>query len=526
MAAISIKEKPPTFRSVHKPIRWGFESMRSPVNTMLVESGVPITTIGVATAADVALYPSMVVGEVYIDHALVSLATWGVGQAVLVENTNNDLYEGIWHVTKRPALNITVIDAEAQGNDTGGTVTKHYENYRLIAEVDMQNLDEVVKRRLQPDKAGRFNLDVRNIAARCFKDIFEKAVPGTATTILDASGYITQAYKITVYEAFMVPDSNGVNVYTEFHKGDTLSGSGNAVNSVQPYVHVGGLSNTDLAWEDDLAEYICTLSTTQSDVKRFLTYSPRGVVQSTLNPDPDQVQLIGEDDDGFLAFLWNDLEGQPLSVVVGSYDANDNLLGSNVVIASVSPDHSAVVPVGTRNLGGNINAAAHHYKVGIINASGFLVTETFSFQIDRTCHPSSRRFYFLNHFGGIDQYTSVGRETVEDAVARDVLTKPHMDVTISDTAGDWQRRVWRTDPRRSYTIGSASMRRDVLRWLAWDMLSSPDVRLVTDPEEILDSTDGLWTRIILEGDAYPLGSRHGRLVVRYHHGTDNVRQIT
>lgn len=528
MPFFSLVRQPAHFASAYKPVQWGWTSQRSPVNTVPGEIAA-VTLIRVATAADVTTYGgTLEVGDVFVVHGTIAVGILTVGQAISIANTVSALYSGVYHVTKIISTNVTVIDAPpASTDDTNGTIRKYYEGYRLIAKVSMENIPLPVRRVVNSDLNSEFILDVRDIAQRSFFDVFDITAPASTDIILDAAGYVTQSYTIRVYEGYMVPDANGINVFTEPAKinasNSYLHGPDIVVNSVQPYHHIDeDDQEPDLLWENDLAEYEVTQTST-SPVMRFLTYGPRGLNGSAF--DPGKAQLVGTDEDMYLGFLWDDDEDIDVVLTVGSYDVDDVLIGSLVNIDFEAPRDSGILTVGPRNLGSNIDAAAHHYKVTLriqIGVATYVaITETFCYEIDTACHVRPRRFHWLNSFGCVDGYTATGTESRENTVKRERIKKPHMAATFTTAGGDWQHRTYRTEPLRRYRIGTRTENRKMLRYLADDLVESADVRTWIYER----GDDFVWTRLNLLAEAHDLGYKGGRLSLEYFMAVDNVKQL-
>lgn len=207
-----------------------------------------------------------------------------------------------------------VIDTTYADDDAGGTLSRYFEKYTLIAEVRFSGLGEkLVYADFGPDDQKNFILDVRGIAQRGFKDILshEGMRPGLPwDELVEADGYITQTYGMAVWPGYMEPDANGVNRFTEFRKDDEVKVLGlTCVNAVQPYHETNINGGVVLSWQEDLVPYLVNESSTGSDEARFLTYAP------------EDGQIVREGDDVFLAFLWN---GARVSycVVMRTYDSS------------------------------------------------------------------------------------------------------------------------------------------------------------------------------------------------------------
>lgn len=510
----TLVKQPAHFTSAYKPVEWGWISDRSPVNTIGGESNIGIANIRVATAIDVIAFGApLSIGDVFVQHASVVLGTWKIGQAVTIALTTGGIYKGLYHVLKVVNVNITVIDSAPLAADTGGRITKFYENYHITVGVSIDNLPSAVTKRIVADLAGVFTVDIRDVARRSFKDVFEIAVPGTPTAVIPANGYITQSYKLIINEAFMIPDANGLNVYAEFGKQEIVNPLRDVVvNSVQPYHDT--VDDVDLKWTDDLADYEVSIATI-SPTKRFLTYAPDGQLGTVYRPQT--AMIIGSEEEYFLAFLNAGTPGDYIGIRLYSYDAAGVQLGTHE-IPSVLPSYSGLIPIGPLNLATNLDLGVHHYRVSLRNNTTNLdVTDPFYFTIDTACHNDDRRrFFWLNPFGTIDAYTCDGKVSRNTDVKRSTMTKPHMRTDLATTRGDWQRRVYKNDILRHYGTMTSVLSKDFLRYLCDDLLESPDVRA--------NIVDGIWTYVILDTEKADLGFKRGRLQLDHSLGIDNNKQ--
>lgn len=518
MAYLSLTEQPADFAPAYKPIIWGFTSTRSPVNNMAGET-VGIVSIGQATAADVGTYGApLTVGDVFVIHGAIAFDIFVPGQQVLIAGTADGLYDGLYRIKYDVTSTVTVLDTEYVGDDSNGSIAKNYENYRLIGYVSTQNHAEDVRFAISPAGDDVFRWNVADLCATTFKDVFDIAEPSLATEGIDAAGYITQTYQGIVYEAYMVPDTNGINVYTEFDKGENIQIRGVAVNSVQPYHHIEEDSGSvDLVWEDDLAEY--KVAADSDNETRWLTYAPRGFVDGTKRPE--KAIPIGPDDDYFLAHLFNGTD-TAMKLRVQSFDQD----GTSLLISTIdytAYTGSTLIPCGPLNLGANIDPAAHHYTVHIKDASLIDRSERMVFRIDEQCNSGQRRLFALNEFGAIDAYTLTGREARETTVKRDVAYRIDLpvDLLTSTRRGATQRRTYATDIRRTYTNTTRTENKKTLRWLVDCFFESPDVRAL-----IYENTSGeqVWTQVIIDTQTLKMGGVGGRMLLAYSFGIDEQKQ--
>lgn len=517
--AVQLHTQPTRFAPAYKPVLWTFISNRYP-NIIAGESNVVIIRIAVATATDVLLYGgSLAVGDVFIDHDAVAIGVFTIGQAVLV--ANNIGYDGTHHVLKEVSSTITVIDAPPNDEYFDGTLTKYYERLQFEVVVTMENSATPITKTIAPDINGDFNIDVRDIAQRTFadRDVFDRITPDQTAMPGQVNGYITQSYKFSIYESFMVPDLQGINEYT-VPKGPQYNSALNyVVNSVQPYHHVDPITgDTDLLWEDDLVSYILEPGRTN---QRFLTYAPRGWKSGQYKGD--QAQPIGLDDNYWLAFLYQGA-GVPIDMVVTSYNATNfpyqvstQTLGSPVI-------GSVMVAVGPKNLVGTglLEPNAHHYTVVIRNPAAGFMSEVFAFTIDRECYKDSEHMYWLNPFGAVDAFTFTHVGSRKNTVKRTTISKPHMhiDLQVGFRKGDWQRRMIATEFDLIYSATTKTLKQHLLTYLADDLYLSADVRLY----KYTTVNSQVWTWVIPTGTETIVPNKAGRLEWEYQLGIDEVRQ--
>lgn len=512
MAVLTIVQEPPAVQSAYKPLLVSLTSMRSPSNGMAGESA-PVSAIRAATSTDVFIFGGgLVVGDVIVIHAAVLAGTFVIGQAVKIGFTQN--YDGVYRLLKVITPGVVVIDAEDLGSETSGRIEKHYENYTLVALITAEGATSRTRMDIQANSAGFFVLPAHEVIQRNFHDVFRIAQGGEALEFLSANRYITQRYSVAFSEAYMIPDANGVNVMTELGKdGNTASFREKiAVNSVQPYHHIDeGDGSPDLQWMDDLEEYL--VDPDIEEERRFLTYAPRGGVAAY---DHRTSMRLGAEDDFFLAILNNRDDIEAHGVRVATYRSDGTLIANNDQSHIVSTADSLLFNIGPAALGAYITGDTHHYFFQF--RSGREYSERFYVTIDQSCN-TARRFFFLNSFGALDQYTIEGKESRETNVERFIVGKPNMALGLTTDRGDYQRRTYRTEPVRSYSATTRSESRSVARWLMDEFLESPDVRTV-----IYDHDETIYTRVILETDSAKVGARAARIPFAWSLGVDNVKQ--
>mgnify|MGYP001156529080 CR=1 FL=1 len=520
MAILSTLSEAPRFAAAYKPILYDFASTVSPVNTAGGESGIGIVTIKVADAADVTSYGApLEVGDVFILHGFAVLTSWTVGQAVQVAGGLNALYDGIWHVLKQVSVNVTVIDSPDNGTETIGTISKFYESYVLEATITVENLAEPVVKNIVSDADGVFTLDVSDVVQRAFDinndkgDVFKIANPAPTFAPISAAGYITARYSIAVIQGYMIPDANGLNVFTRMVKPAPQLNVNDkvAVNAVQPYHHIDeATGEPDLLWEDNLTQY--ELSEGPSSTRKFLTHQPLGGGSSTY--DERTAQRLGEGDACWLAFLWGQPASSQLSLRVVGMPEDGSPTFTNDAVLTLSTDESYLINVGPQAIAALFDFIPHHYRVYVVNNIGTQLTESMWITHDLRC-VAEHRFYFLNSLGAIDQYTLESKEFRNSEYKRTTVDKRNMR-NKPGIQGDYQRRTTSVKIVREYSGLSRSESKPVFRYLCDEFLESVDVRTLINDES--------YTFVELQVDKINMGNRSGRLPLSWRYGVDNEKQ--
>jgi hypothetical protein len=156
------------------------------------------------------------------------------------------------------------------------------------------------------------------------------------------------------------------------------------------------------------------------------------------------------------------------------------------------------------------------------NNAGNPITDTYLFKVDRKCYRTPRRFFALNKFGAIDAFTFTGFEKRDNSYARQTKDRSTMPVTVGPR-GSWMRKVWKVDPLRAYSIQTDTLTKPWLRYVADEIMESPDIRLaIRNPGTI--GAARWWTTVIPLNDANELGFEHGKLRIDYAIGVDNQVQ--
>lgn len=507
--SFALVSQPVNFAAAYKPVLWSFTSSFSPVNTNAGESNVPILEIRLATAADIAAY------NVNPTDVLMSFqATPDVlfaYQQFSIAGTDDGLYSGTFRVRYPINSGLVVIDATWVGDDTGGTWTKVYERYTMIAEVAFSGLPAVVRYEMKALPDGTFTIDLRDAAQRGFRDILSHpdCRPGLPYIgLAEAQNYITQTYSVKIYHGYVLTSDTGAFSFVEITKGvEVVYPKQVVVNAVQPDNHVDINGTVDLSWQDDLRGYVMNNLTTGGNVKRYLTYAPM------------EGQVMGLDDDAFLAFLWSGMQFTPIDLLIRVDDA-DGVQISSTEVPLQAPLNSGVIRIGPRNLGALITSDAYRVRVVIRNANENFLSDIFDYTIDRKCGEAYIRPQALNPLGGIDSIGLQIRQLNGMSVSRAIVTKPNMEVTTdTEWVGDYNARVWAVESERTYGANSKPMTAVMRKWFGENIFTSPDVRIPIN--------DTRWTPIIIttkDIDLYTSEQRPSPIRFEYIHGTDNVRQ--
>ena len=522
MAILNLTQQPSRFASAYKPMEFVFTSQKSPVNSAPGESNIGVASIGVATAGDVIAYGApLEVGDVFVVHGFSPLTNWPLGQMITLSQGVSGHYNGEWRVLKQVSTTVTVIDAEDLGSDTGGRISKFYENYSLIASIVFADMPYAVEKNIIADPDGNFVLDVSDVAQRVFDpngtkgDIFKIAEPDQPFALIDAEGYITAKYTVSIIQGYMVPDANGNNVYFRAIKPQPTITTAEliAVNSVQPYHHIDEQTGeTDLLWDDNLAQYEVAIEPGLIS-RRFLTYRPLGGELTHATYDPRIAQRVGPEDDLWLAFLWGLEATNRLSLRISAFTENGFALGSTDT-AMVPNRASHLFNAGPNAL--TLPSGTHHYRISIANDLSQNVVGPIWATVDTKCD-SGARFYYLNAFGAIDQYTLESKVSRETSIKRRTVTRDGMRTTPG-RRGDYNRRTVGSEILRSYSGTTRTENKAVLRYLSDELVESSDVRT------LINKTTPSYTYVIMEVDKASMGAAAGRLRLEWSLGVDNRKQ--
>jgi hypothetical protein len=512
-----IEQQATAYAPVYKPVEWKVRSTKFPVNTTPGESNLVVFVIAPADPAAVSAAPGLAEGDIFV--LLVNPPAPGVvvvGQTVLFRDTTDGRYDGVHRITKVVSDTLFVIDATNTDGSDSAKMDKYYERYRVIFEASFQNRPEIQEYIVEADPDGVFSVDIRKQAQRSFDDVFDIAEPGATVGFENASGYITNRYSINAWEAYNVPTPSGI----EFQKVGVANGlpatSGKTsvvVNAVQPYHHVdewdGG---TDLDWDDNLFPYLVTPTTQSPNTKRFLTYAPtwdgreRGID-------------IGIGEDYFMAFLCNGQSGQNINARWTFFSGNTFVSQANISVPFVGVD-SYILRTGPANI--FIPSNVTSYRLELRNNAGNPITDTYLFKVDRKCYRTPRRFFALNKFGAIDAFTFTGYEKRDNSYIRQTKERSTMPVQVGPR-GSWMRKVWKVDPLRAYSIQTDTLTKPWLRFVADEIMESPDIRLAIRNPGTLGAARW-WTTVIPLNESNELGFEHGKLRMDYAIGVDNQVQ--
>jgi hypothetical protein len=510
--AITTIQFPEFFAPAYKPVEWKFRSNKFP--NIVDDVNLPIWGITVADQQAVNGIPGLNLGDVFmVLSGNASPASFVAGQTIAITGSTAGRYDGVVRILSSPQASVYVLDTEVTDGSVGGTAALYYENYALFVTVQFAGVTPLKTFRLDPAPDGTFAVDIRDYAQRIFADVFDRVNADTQAGIVDTTGATAAAYSIQVTEGYNMPQS-GVNEYRLFPTKFVMLGGKYrvVVNSIQPYHHVNEWTGVvDLDWNRNLQDYIMRSNTIGPNVKRFLTYAPdwdggeRGV-------------LVGADEAYFLSFLAGE-PGRPLRLTVQYY--NGSAFISEQQIEGVMPIASGAIPCGPRNL--NVPAGTTRYLLSLRDGpTNNVISRIYQFFIDYKCHKAPRRLYALNKFGAIDAFTFTGYEQRENGNAPQVVRRDTMPMRIT-TNGSYQRRTWANAPARLYSIISQTLTKAWLRYVADEILESPDIR--TQIQEPIGGAEGpLWTPVIMESNMTDLGYQHGRLSISYRFGIDEQVQ--
>jgi len=511
--ALSVEYTPDQWAATYRPIIYQFRSDLYP-NTDPRESNLPILQIRNPDAAELALYPQLESTSVLVYHSYVDPSTFYSGATIDIQFTDNTYYDGTYRINTRLSNTLLWIDAAYAGSDTGGVFRVHYTNFTVFADVTTQ-AGEVVTFALKPTLSNGltvFELDCRDALARHFLDIKAIINPddlASNTAMIAADRYITQIYSVSAYEGYDRVGADGINTFRKYDSKpervevrDMI-----AVNSVQPYHQEERDGTIRLNWTDGLGDYLLAPTTTGVNTKRLLTHASRSS------------QFVTGSDAHYMAFLW---AGPTVEVkfIVSFYtgaDAGGSFISSTIYRGTIY-GKSIICPMGPANI--TVPATAQSYRFAIFNQNENQISETFTFNVV-SCKGANKRWYYLNRMGGVDAFTFQGEETRSISAERRTVSKPHMNTMPGFFNGDFQRRTYRNDPTRAYTIESDYLLPEQIRSIVEPMFESANVFTSINP--------GWWTPVIITTNETPAdgsSARRERMALEYVLGVDNVSQRT
>ena len=229
--------------------------------------------------------------------------------------------------------------------------------------------------------------------------------------------------------------------------------------------------------------------------------------------DPRIAQRVGPEDDLWLAFLWGLAPTSRLTLRISAFTENGFALGSTDT-AMVPNRDSHLFNAGPNAL--TLPSGTHHYRISIANDLSQNVVGPIWATVDTKCD-SGARFYYLNAFGAIDQYTLESKVSRETSIKRRTVTRDGMRTTPG-RRGDYNRRTVGSEILRSYSGTTRTENKAVLRYLSDELVESSDVRT------LINKTTPSYTYVIMEVDKASMGAAAGRLRLEWSLGVDNRKQ--
>ena len=491
--SITQSSEPSKWCSVYRPIEFVFGSDRYP-NTVTGEVNVPVLFI---QRSDLGVFVTISTPFTTFDLS--------AGELLNITGTDGGLYEGNYRVTNAfisSGVLVAYIDAEYVGDDTGGTASRIYENFRLAGTVNFTGSGRAVPFELSPDENGLFTLNVQGMASRQFKRIFEVVEPGLAFGVLRSGDTsIAQSYKVQIWERFTLWENGVPRTFDD--KKDTVINLRPfiAVNCVHPD-HKSEPFTFD--WQQPMdAVFPMGNGTGQ---RRALTWASR------------TKQEVSSGEDFFISFLINSQTEIRWQLVVTSY-YNGTPFVAQAQVIDAFPNYAATINVGPSVL--TALSGADEYGVRILDLNGNDILEEFRIKYVPKCAEVNKRIYAHNKAGGIDQFTMRGREMTTPTAARDSIKRTYNPVLGrgQTSLGGWMERGYRVDPERAKVLTSDFLNVDTLKWLSEEVFESADI--------VTEERDGWWTPMVVdgtEGTSYGTNNGTGRFVLAYHLGVDNLSQ--
>jgi len=504
----------PTFPcSLYRPIEYQY--------SVALGTARGITSIRVATSADVVSFPSLTEGvSVLVVHA--SFTGFSVGQHMQISGAG--AWNGIRKVVEVLDATHTVLDGAGYDEVTTGLMRFYYNNRKLVVYLwhDTSETEPRATLKVDVDENGTAVFSVNSVLQSWIQS---ERLHDVINVDLDLDGYVsteflsTVIFRMSVFDAYDVPDANGVNVWTIQGIFDPENGTPQSVvNGVHPYDHMNDYEQASLLqwFNEDMKVY----ELGNEDTARFLTYGPRNGDQVFSIFDKGRLVVLLPNSSGFAGSL-------SYRIVVYGYDESNipTQIGQSAPFTPPANVSSFAIPCGPMELAAFVNPdptifAYKYYSVELaLGDVGGTVTEFIKFELNSACKEVRRRFHWLNKLGGIDAYTFTRREVMAVKAKRTTVSKPY----ASGLFFDYRQRMQRVDPTRSYTVSSQQVKPNVRRWIAEDLFESANI--LTYPTQFVTS-ERLSPVIITSDsmDAYSTERRKSQMQLTYILGTDNLSQ--
>lgn len=490
--AIQIASQPDRWSSCYRPTEFVFGSDRYP-NTTGGDVNVPILSITQNT-----------VGVFATISAQFLSADLQAGETIFIDATVSGLYQGNYRVRnafESSGVLVAYLDTAYVGDDVGGTASRVLDNFRLRAEVIFDGSTNAVQYELKPNENNQFVLNIQEAASAQFKRIFDVVEPGLAFGVPRTGDQtIAQGYTVYVWEEYTgwlagVPYAAGERKDTE----EKLGGF-RTVNMIHSYHKDDG---TVMDWDTDITTvFPMGVGTGQ---KKFLSWGSR------------TLQEVEDGDDFFISILLNTETENTIQLVCTSYANGVPIVVQAQVIAAF-PRYAVTLNVGPSVLT-ILGPGYDSYTVRLLDRNGQDIMEDLTIQYVCKSAEVSRRVYWRNKLGGIDQYTMRGRETEIPSVARQSVRRIHNPTPTSRYRGGWNERGSRVDVERSKVLTSELVNVETMRWLNEDCFESHDIATIVRA--------GWWTPMVVtssQGTPYGTDNENGRFLLQYHYGVDNLSQ--
>lgn len=489
--AIQIASQPNRWSSAYRPTEFVFESDGYP-NTTAGDVGIPVVSIQLTSLG--------IEAQLSQQFATSDLQA---GELINITQTDNGLYEGNFRVKSAfisGAVLVVYLDTEYVGDETGGKASRVYDNFRIVAEVFFDGSGNTVEFELKPDENDQFILNVQDCAARQFTRIFDVVEPGLSFGVVrDCGTTIAQGYSVTAWERWTLW-TDGVPSVFDNRKGiEVKLVNFRTVNCIHPY-HKSSPFSMD--WSDDIGTLLPMGNGTGA--RKLLSWGSRST------------QIVQEDEDFFISFLVNTPSETLWELFVTYY----NSAGSGIGV-QYQTDITPPIYAGTMNVGPNaltVPAGTSYYTV-VMRRSGSAIMETLTLQYQCKTAEVSKRIYWRNKLGGIDQYTMMGREMEIPSVGRSSIYRTHNPIPGTGYIGGWNERSYRADPIRSKVLTGELEIVSNLTWLTEDCFESSD--------HATEIRSGWWTPMVIDStQSTPFGTdnQNARFLIEYHYGVDNSSQ--